>query len=332
MLTVGVAGVAHIHIPGFLTKMKERPDVKVKYVWDPQKERAQKRAAEIGAKAVASARKIWKDPEIQAVVVCSETNLHKKLVLKGAAARKHLFVEKPLGLGAKDGCAMAQAIEQAGVIFQTGYGMRSSAINLFLKEQIKLGNFGAITRARGSNCHAGSLKGLFDTEWRWMADPKVAGCGAFGDLGTHSLDLLMWLLGDVEKVAARTVVVTRRYGDCDEYGEGLLVFKSGVTATLAAGWVDVANPVSLLISGTEGHAVVFRGELYFTSAKVPGADGKTPWTQLPPALPHPLDLFLDAASGKPDLPLVSAREAAARSSVMEALYTAARKGKWVAVS
>jgi predicted dehydrogenase len=329
MPTVALAGVAHIHTPGFMKKLKDRPDVKVKCVWDPQRERAQKRAEELGVKAVASVRKIWKDPEIQAVIVCSETNLHKKLVLKGAAAGKHLFVEKPLGLGAKDGYAMAEAIEKAGVLYQTGYMMRCSPIHLFLREQIQQGNLGQLTRARGSNCHSGSLKGWFDTEWRWMADPKVAGCGAFGDLGTHSLDLLMWLLGDVEKVTARLRVVTSRYGECDESGEGLLLFKNGVAATLAGGWVDVANPLSLLLSGTEGHAAVFQGQLYYASSKVPGADGKTPWTQLPPALPAPLDLFLDAVGGKTGVPLVTAREAAARSSVMEALYTASRKGKWI---
>jgi len=330
MITVALAGVGHIHTPGFVKKLKERPDVKVKCVWDPQADRAKKRADELGVRTVAGVGRIWADPEIQAVLVCSETNLHKKLVLKGAPAKKHLFVEKPLGLGAKDSYAMAAALEQAGVLFSTGYGMRSSPVNLFLKEQIEKGNLGKITRARGSNCHSGSLKGWFDTEWRWMADPQAAGCGAFGDLGTHSLDLLMWLFGDVEKVTARLSVVTARYGDCDETGEGILQFKNGVTATLAAAWVDVANPASLVISGTEGHACVFNGQLYFVSAKVPGADGKQPWTQLPPAQRHPLDLFLDAVGGQPGLPLVTPREAAARVSVMEAMYKANQQGKWVA--
>jgi len=337
MVTVAVAGVAHIHTPGFIKKLKERQDVNFKYIWDPVKERAQKRGAEVGVKVVASANKIFNDPEVQAVVICSETNLHKKLVLKAAAAKKHLFVEKPLGLGAKDGYAMAQAIEQAGLLYQTGYAQRCGAINLFLKEQIQAGNFGKITRARGSSCHSGSLGGWFDDKpqdpansWRWMADPKIAGCGAYGDLGTHSLDLLIWLLGDVEKVAAQIGAATDRYPGCDEFGEGMLKFKNGCVATLASSWVDQANPVSLLISGTEGHAVVFNGQLHFTSKKVQGADGKQPWTQLPAALPSPLDLFLDAVGGKQGLPLVTAREAAYRSSVMEALYQANKAGKWVA--
>lgn len=330
MLTVGVVGVAHIHTPGFLKKLKERTDVKVKCVWDPQQDRAKKRAEELGVRAVASASKIWNDPEIQAVVICSETNLHKKLVLQAAAAKKHMFVEKPLGMGSKDAYVMAQAIEQAGVLFQTGYFMRGSPVHLFLREQIQKGSFGKITRARGSNCHSGSLGGWFDTEWRWMADVKQAGCGAYGDLGTHSLDILLWLFGEVEKVTAKIGMGTARYPECDEFGEGMIQFKNGVTATLAAGWVDVANPVALLISGTEGHAAVVNNQLFFTSKKVEGADGKTPWTQLPAAWPHAFDLFLDAAGGKSGVPLVTAKEAAYRSSVMEALYLGNKQGKWVA--
>ena len=97
---------------------------------------------------------------------------------------------------------MAGAIEKNQLLFTTGYFMRTHPQNLFLKEQVAAGSFGKITRARGSNCHSGSLGGWFDTEWRWMADPAQAGCGAFGDLGTHVLDILLWLMGDVERVAA----------------------------------------------------------------------------------------------------------------------------------
>jgi predicted dehydrogenase len=224
---------------------------------------------------------------------------------------------------------MADTIEKAKLVFTTGYFMRTAPVHLFLKEQIAKGSFGKLTRARGSNCHSGSLGGWFDTEWRWMADPKVAGVGAFGDLGTHSLDILMWLLGDVEAVTADIKVITGRYGDCDETGEALLRFKNGVLVTLAAGWVDVDNPVSLLVSGTEGHAVIMNGALYFRCKNVPGADGQKPWIQLPPSPPLPLHQFVNALAGQPGMPLVTPREAAARVSVMEAAYKAARGNNWV---
>jgi len=329
MPQLALVGCAHIHTPGFVKRMNARSDIQVKFVWDHDLERAKKSADALNSQAVEDVNKIWSDPAIEAVVICSETDRHEPLVLAGAAAKKHLFVEKPLGLGAADAYKMAQAIDQAGVLFQTGYFMRGDSTHQFLRDQIQAGSFGKITRIRHTNCHAGSLLGWFDTEWRWMADPKQAGVGAFGDLGTHSLDILMWWMGDVTRVTASIKVATGRYGDCDEYGEGLLEFAGGSTGSLAAGWVDVAHPVNLLISGTEGHAYAANGALYFKSSKVKGADGEKPWTDLPKALPHAFELFLDAVAGQTSVPLVKAQEAAARSAVMEALYRGAQQQTWV---
>ena len=328
-VTLALVGCAHIHTPSFVNLLKGRKDVKVKSVWDHDVPRAEKRAKELNALVVKDVKEIWADPEITAVVICSETNRHHDLILAAAKAGKHMFAEKPLGITAKESQAMAKAIEDARLLFTTGYFMRTDPMHLFLKEEIAKGHFGQITRARGSNCHSGSLGGWFDTEWRWMADPKIAGVGGFGDLGTHKLDILMWLLGDVAAVTADIKVVTGRYGDCDETGEGLIRFKSGVIATLAAGWVDVDDPVQLLISGTEGHASIVDNHLYYKSKSVPDSDGKEPFTKLPSKLPLPLNQFVDAVAGAKDQPLVTPREAAARVTVMEAMYKGARSREWV---
>jgi predicted dehydrogenase len=331
-ITVAFAGVAHIHTPSYVELLKKRSDVRVKYVWDHDPDRAQQRAGQAGAQAVSDAKVIWSDPEVTAVVILSETNRHLELVMAAAKAGKHVFAEKPMGINAAESREMARAIEQAGVLFTTGYFMRTDPKHIFLKAEIAKGNFGTITRARGSNCHNGSLGGWFDHEWRWMADPKIAGVGAFGDLGTHKLDILMWLLGDVDSVTGDIRPVTHRYGDCDETGEALLQFKNGVIGTLAAGWVDVEDPVQLLISGTEGHAVVVNGNLFYRSNKVTGSDSRRPWTDLPPGTPEPMVQFLDAVGGAKDEPLVKPAEAAARVAVMEAIYNGARDRKWVSVT
>jgi predicted dehydrogenase len=329
MIQVALVGCAHIHTPGFVKRLKARSDIRVRYVWDHDSGRAKRQAETLSAQTVTELDKVWSDGEIAGAIICSETDRHEMLVLAGAAAKKHLFVEKPLGIGAADAYRMADAIERAGVLFQTGYFMRGDPIHLFLREQINKGHLGKITRFRHTNCHSGSLQGWFDTDWRWMADPEQAGCGAFGDLGTHSLDILLWLMGDVERVTADVDVAIGRYDETDEYGEGLLKFENGAIGSLAAGWVDVAHPVNLILSGTQGHAYVANGELYFQSEHVPGADGRAPWTDLPRAWPHACELFLDAVTGGEKVPLVGAREAAVRSAVMEALYESARTKRWV---
>ncbi|MBU6400126.1 MAG: Gfo/Idh/MocA family oxidoreductase [Verrucomicrobia bacterium] len=328
-ITVALVGCAHIHTASYVGLLTQREDVTVKFVWDHDAARANKYARQLEAKAVADLDQIWSDPAVTAVVICSETNRHRDLVLAAARAGKHLFVEKPLGITAQESREMADAIERANRLFTTGYFMRSDPKHIFLRAEIARGAFGMVTRARGSNCHNGSLGGWFDKEFRWMADPSIAGFGGFGDLGTHKLDILMWLLGDVEAVSADLRAVTHRYGECDETGEGLLQFQSGIIATLGAGWVDVADPVQLMVSGTTAHAVVINGQLFYQNAHVPGADGKEPFKHLPPAPREPIQQFLDAVAGKQGEPLVTPREAAARVAVMEALYRASSRRAWV---
>lgn len=330
MIKVALAGCAHIHTPFFVKTLKENKDVQVAAVWDHNVQRAAERAAELETERADDLEKIWNDPSIKAVIIASETNLHEQLVLSAVENKKHVFVEKPLGFSAKDAQKIAQAVEKNGVIFQTGYFMRGQSVHLYLKSLVDSGAFGTITRVRHSNCHSGSLGGWFDGAWRWMADPSIAGCGAFGDLGTHSLDILMWLFGRPEKVTGSIRTVSGRYGEeCDESGEALLQFPDGIMGTLAGGWVDRGNPVTCEISGTDLHAVVVNGQLLLKSKDLEGADGVTPWTDLPQAAPHAFLLFLDAICSKTlPLDLVTVQEAADRSVVMEAIYKAAKDGSW----
>ncbi len=329
-IRTALVGCAHIHTPNFVKRMNERADVEIAGVWDHDAKRAKANAEALSTGVFATPDAIWSDDSIAAVVICSETDRHRELVLRAAEANKAIFVEKPLGFSADDARVMAKAIAEAGVVFQTGYFMRGNPALRFVKARLDAGDFGRVTRIRHQNCHSGSLGGWFDADWRWMADPAVAGCGAFGDLGTHSLDLVMYLMGRPELVTASMSVVTARYGNaCEETGEGNLRFPGGAIGSIAGAWVDAANPVTLEVSGTEGHAVIFNGELYFKSSKVEGADGKTPWKNLEPELKHAFELFFDALAGK-EAPLVTVREAADRNAVMEAMYQGAREQRWIA--
>jgi len=170
-----------------------------------------------------------------------------------------------------------------------------------------------------------------------MTDPGRAGSGAFGDLGTHILDILLWLHDSPIKLVTATMDTSiQRYGpNCDEYGQGMLRFEDSVLAVLSAGWVDYADPVKVVVSGTAGYARLIEDRLYFQSEHVPGSDGKTPWRDLPGPQPHAFDIFLNAITepgADRDFPgLVSPAEAALRSRVMEALYQAAAAKTWLPI-
>jgi 1,5-anhydro-D-fructose reductase (1,5-anhydro-D-mannitol-forming) len=325
MANLAFLGAAHIHTPNFVRMLGAQADHAVRLVWDHDGARATRTAAALGARATDDLAEALGDG-IDAVIVCAETVRHEALVAAACGAGKHLFVEKPLGMSRSDAVRMQSAIEAAGVRFQTGYFMRGQPAHRFLKAEIARGTFGRISHVRHSNCHAGALRGWFDTEWRWMADPAQAGVGGFGDLGAHSVDLLVWQLGPVARVTAEIRTVTGRYGTCDELGEALLEFESGVIGSVAAGWVDVANPMTLLVSGTDGAAWVTGGQL-FVACEPLGSDGKAPWTRLPPALPHPFEQFLDVLAGRP-AECIGAGEAVHVNAVLEACYAAARNRSW----
>lgn len=311
MPTVALVGTAHIHTPGFVDALVKR-GFSVPFVYDHDIERARKTAEKVGGEATTDLAKALAGAD--AAVVCSETRLHEELVGPIVTAGLPLFVEKPLGFAADDAARMAEAIEGKGLAFSTGYFMRGSRELLWIKARVEDGWFGQVTRARASNCHSGALGGWFDGEWRWMADPKEAGCGGFGDLGTHVLDILMWIFGDVRAAVGARTMGTGRYEGCDEAGEALMVHENGVISTFAAGWDDIANPVSFLVSGTKGHAFILDGKLH---AKGEGVDGQV--DDLPEAPASGFTAFLDHLEGKPAT-LVGAREAAARSRVMGMIH------------
>ncbi len=330
--TVALVGCAHIHTELFCNILKSRPDVVVKYAWDHYGERAEKWATVLGAKATRDVTEVWGDASVQAVVIASETNRHLELATSAAAAKKHMFVEKPLAANAKDAAAIADAVEKAGVRFTTGYHLRTIPQYNFIREHVQKGSFGKITRVHAAFCHGGMLENMFDTDYKWVVNPKIAGVGGFGDIGTHAVDMLMWLMGDVDSVCADLKNTSGKYPDIDEGGEALCKMKNGVTATVAASWVEPTNPVKLLVVGTEGHGMVFiEDRLYVKTKKIEGADGMRPWGKLPPGPPHAIVQLIEAANGKTDMPLVTVREAASRVTVMDAIYKSAREKSWVAV-
>ncbi len=331
MIAVALVGTAHIHTPNFVERLLKRQDVKVVAVWDREVTRAKKYAEQLGLEPTSDLQEIWDNSSITAVIICSETIHHLELVLPAVKAGKHLFIEKPLGIGQKDAHIMAEAIQRAGVIFQTGYFRRGHKANLTLKNLITRDAFGKITRVRDTNMHHGSLGGWFDADFRWMADPELAGVGAFGDLGAHSLDLLIWLFGEIETVTGLINPVTHRYGYCDETGEALLKFKNGANATIGAGWLDWGNPVSTHVSGTKASAFIRDDQLYLNSKDLTQKEGFQPYSENEADLPHAFELFLNALTGQTEVPLVSIRDAAYGSTVMDAIYRGAMNRQWIEV-
>jgi predicted dehydrogenase len=131
-------------------------------------------------------------------------------------------------------------------------------------------------------------------------------------------------------VTAWTGTASGRYGPIDEFGRGQMWFPDGLVASVWGSWADLANPYQLIISGTEGHAVISDGRLTYRR----GADGESAevtGVRIPADFEHAFELFLDALGGAPSPTLVRASEAATCSGIIEAFYRAAREDRWVAI-
>ena len=95
----GRLGASHIHTPGFVDVLAARTDVSVAAVWDPDPAIAEKYAARLQCRAALDVETVLGVPDLDAVIVLSQTNRHEELVHEIARANKHCFVEKPLGIG-----------------------------------------------------------------------------------------------------------------------------------------------------------------------------------------------------------------------------------------
>lgn len=315
-------GTAHIHTPGFAGEALKR-GLGCAGVWDHDAARAKKNAENLGGQ-VRSVQDMARDAEVSGFVVCSETVHHLEIVGQLVGAGKPVYIEKPMGFNAKQSREIQKLLDDHRIVFQTGYFSRGLATVRALKQKVDAGFFGQITRIRASNCHSGALGGWFDSDWRWMADRKQSGVGAFGDLGTHVLDLLLWIFGPVTAVTGALAMGTKRYPGCDELGEAILRFKDGAIGTLAASWDDLADPTRMIVTGTKGYATL-GGDLMLA-----GANGEFSKADVGESVPAGFNAFLDYLGGTP-AELVKAQEAAYCDTVMDAIYTSAEAEKWVSL-
>ncbi|MGM0505632.1 MAG: Gfo/Idh/MocA family protein [Bacteroidota bacterium] len=329
---VAMLGASHIHAPDFANRLARLDNVTTTHIYDPNPDAAQARADVTGATVAERPDEILTDQTLDGIIIASETVHHQKWIDRTLAAGHHLFVEKPLGMSGDQSEAVAHRIRHSEQIFQTGYFMRSAGQNQQIRQWLAEGVLGKVTRLRLSNVHHGAIGGWFDEEWRWMADKERAGVGAFGDLGSHVLDLLVWFMQEDTAVSATGVIGqgVSRYPGCDEYGEGVIRFASGAVAVIAGGWVDHANPHQIEISGTEGHLRVTNGELFATIPSLE-LDGDQPVENLPDAWDHPLELFLRSIAGEENLPLIEVEQTARVDRLIQSIYRGDELGQWIPV-
>ena len=129
-------------------------------------------------------------PEVDCVYIASPVFCHKEQALAAAKAKKHILLEKPLGLTTEESLEIIHACEENGVKLGVGFMMRYHAYHQAIKEVIEKGTIGDIVSMRAQfTCWYPDIEGA------WRQDKKLSGGGAFVDLGVHCIDLLQYISG-----------------------------------------------------------------------------------------------------------------------------------------
>jgi predicted dehydrogenase len=168
-------------------------------VCDVVQKKADKLSSEFGVPAFADMHEMMKAGGIDVVVVLTESGLHAQHVIALAPYGKHIMVEKPMALTLDDADAMIAACKQADVKLFVVKQNRFNVPVIKLREALMSGRFGKLTmgtiRVRWSRSQA-----YYDQDsWRgtWALDG-----GVLANQASHHIDLLHWMMGDVESVFA----------------------------------------------------------------------------------------------------------------------------------
>jgi len=215
------------------------------------------------------------DPRVHAVSVTAPNFLHREIGVAVAQAGKHLWIEKPVGLGVDDARAVADAVAGAGVQSAVGFNYRNAPAVAAARELIAQGKIGTITHARIwlFSDYAAHPDGALS----WRFELARGGHGVLGDLASHGVDLARFLLGEITELSADSAVflperarptgattghtrsVGGEYGpvENEDYVGCLLRFTSGARGVLEASRVSVAeqNSYGFEIHGTAGALV-----------------------------------------------------------------------------
>jgi predicted dehydrogenase len=176
--------------------------------------------------------------------------LHAEPTIAAARAGKHVLCEKPLALSAGEAHTMWRAAEDAGVVHATGFNYRFVPAVRLARELVQSGELGEIVHFRARYLQSWGWDAAPDD---WHFDPSVAGTGALGDLGAHSIDLARHLVGGIRSVSAtvRTFVPGRRV---DDSFVATVEFDNGATGTLEASRLARGriNHNAFELNGTKG--------------------------------------------------------------------------------
>ena len=204
-----------------------------------------------GAQAVTDYATVLADPKVDAVIVSTLNASLAPITLAAVKAGKHVLVEKPGAIVARELEEIEQVAQGRGVRVRIGYNHRFHPSFRKAREIFTSGVLGPLMFLRARYGHGGR-KG-YDREWR--ADPKLSGGGELIDQGVHLIDLAGWFFGEFATVEGHA---TTSFWDMkvDDHAFLSLRTAAGQTAWLHVSCTEWKNMFSLEIYGRDGKLAI----------------------------------------------------------------------------
>lgn len=204
-----------------------------------------------GLKLYPSLDELLADPQIDAVVLATPPTAHAIQIAKAAAARKHVFCEKPLVMTKSEADAAVAAVTSAGVSLGLGFNRRFHPSWRDLKARIARGDLGVILHAE---CTMSGPNGLSMSTEAWRANRTDAPLGGLMPMGIHAVDGFIDLFGEIDSVFCQSF---RRVvpNDNDDTTNVLLRMRAGMSAYLGT-MMATAGTFRFQVYGSQATALL----------------------------------------------------------------------------
>lgn len=253
---IGCGVIAPIHAEAIANVA----DAKLLAVADVREENACKLAEPYGATTYSDYHEMLKRDDIHAVSLCVPSGIRAEIGEACAAAGKHILSEKPLEVNTERIDRLINAADNAGVRLGCIFQNRFAAGPRSVHEALTTGRFGKLVM--GDAYIKWHRSQEYYNSGAWRGTRKLDGGGVLMNQGVHQIDLLLWFMGPVKRVTARTALVGHQGLEVEDLACALLEFDSGAMGVIegtTATWPG--HPARVEVHGVDGSAVIEDGKL-----------------------------------------------------------------------
>jgi len=310
MINVAFVGTWHVHFNGYAGEIQRDKRCKITALWDPDEKAGKAAAEKYGCEYVCDYDALLKRDDVDAVMVCTSTDLHKDIIIKAARAKKHIFTEKVLCFNRADAEECADEIKMSGVKFQISFPWKCRGDFKWIKQAVDSGLIGVPNYCRMRNAHNGASAGWLPASFY---DKKTCGGGAMMDLGAHGMYLLQWLMGT--PVKASSAFTNVMVDSVEDNAVTVFTYENGAIGINETAFVSQNDPFSFEIVGPKG--TIMSGGFLDKACYNVGEGWVMP--NLPKADPGPVESWIDAIENNVDPPF-GPEDAVMLSLAMEMAY------------